>query len=61
MNKDKKPPSTIKGLNTRLKPLIAEAEKQGYIQKNSCKLVTLPKDNTTKEVKVLTPEQQKAS
>lgn len=56
---DKKAISTIKGLNTRLKPCLAEAEKQGYIQKNYCKMVTLPKDNTTKEIKVLTPNQQK--
>ena len=60
MDKDKKPTSTIKGLNTRLKPCLAEAEKQGYIQKNYCKLVTLPKDNTSREIKVLTPEQQKS-
>lgn len=55
---DKKAVSTIKGLNTRLKPCLAEAEKQGYIQKNYCKMVTLPKDNTTKEIKVLTRNQQ---
>ena len=60
MDKDKKPTSTIKGLNTRLKPCLAEAEKQGYIQKNYCKLVTIPKDNTSREIKVLTPEQQKS-
>lgn len=60
MDNNKKPTSTIKSLNTRLKPCLAEAEKQGYIQKNYCKLVTLPKDNTTREIKVLTPEQQKS-
>lgn len=54
-----KPVSTVKSLNTRLKPCLAEAEKQGYIQKNYCKMVTLPKDNTTKEIKVLSSEQQK--
>lgn len=53
-----KPASTIRGLNTRLKPCLSEAEKQGYIQKNYCKMVTLPKDNSTKEIKVLTSEQQ---
>lgn len=57
---DKKSISTIRGLNTRLKPCLAEAEKQGYIQKNYCKMVTLPKDNTTKEIKVLTPIQQQS-
>ncbi|MCH1964888.1 tyrosine-type recombinase/integrase [Paraclostridium sordellii] len=60
MDNNKKPTSTIKSLNTRLKPCLSEAEKQGYIQKNYCKLVTLPKDNTTREIKVLTPEQQKS-
>lgn len=60
MDSNKKPTSTIKSLNTRLKPCLAEAEKQGYIQKNYCKLVTLPKDNTTREINVLTPEQQKS-
>lgn len=58
LDNDKKPVSTIKGLNTRLKPCLAEAEKQGYIQKNYCKMVTLPKDNSTKEIKVLTMDQQ---
>ena len=57
---ENKPVSTIKGLNTRLKPCLAEAEKQGYIQKNYCKMVTLPKDNTTKEIKVLTPDNQRS-
>lgn len=55
---DNKPPSIIRGLNTRLKPCLSEAEKQGYTQKNYRKLVTLPKDNSSKEIKVLTPEQQ---
>lgn len=57
---DKKAVSTIKGLNTRLKPCLSEAEKQGYIQKNYCKMVTLPKENKVKEIKVLTPEQQQS-
>lgn len=57
---DKKAISTIKGLNTRLKPCLTEAEKQGYIQKNYCKMVTLPKENKVKEIKVLTPEQQQS-
>ena len=38
---DNKPPSTIKGINTRLKPCLGEAEKQGYIQKNYCKMEPL--------------------
>lgn len=60
MDKNNKPPSTIKEINTRIKPCLAEAEKQGYIQKNYCKLVTLPKNNTNKEIKVLTQNQQKS-
>ncbi len=54
-----KPISTIKGINTRLKPCLGEAEKQGYIQKNYCKMVTLPKDNNKKTIQVLTQQQQK--
>lgn len=57
---DKKPISTVKGLNTRLKPCLEEAEKHGYIQKNYCKMVTLPKDNSTKEINILTKHQQQA-
>ena len=56
---DTKPISTIKGINTRLKPCLGEAEKQGYIQKNYCKMVTLPKDNNKKTIQVLTQQQQK--
>ena len=56
---DTKPISTIKGINTRLKPCLGEAEKQGYIQKNYCKMVTLPKDNNKKKIQVLTQQQQK--
>ncbi|UEL49191.1 tyrosine-type recombinase/integrase [Terrisporobacter hibernicus] len=55
---DNKPTSTIKSLNTKLKTCLTEAEKQGYIQKNWCKLVTLPKDRNAKEIKVLTKEEQ---
>ena len=55
---DNKPPSIIRGLNTRLKPCLSEAEKQGYTQKNYCKLVTLPKDNTIKNINVLSKQEQ---
>lgn len=53
-----KPVSTVKSLNTRIKPCLTEAEKQGYIQKNWCKLVTLPKVDSKKEVEILTRDQQ---
>ena len=56
---DKKPISTVKGVNTRLKPCLSEAEKQGYIQKNYCKMITLPKEYKTKEIKVLSTSEQK--
>lgn len=55
---DNKPASTIRSLNTKLKTCLTEAEKQGYIQKNWCKLVTLPKDNNSKEINILTQEEQ---
>ena len=55
---DKVTPTTIKQINTNLKTCLGEAEKQGYIQKNWCKLVTLPKIDNDKEVKVLTKEEQ---
>ena len=58
LNIDKKAISTIKELNTRLKPCLEEAEKHGYIQKNYCKMVTLPKNNSTKEINILTKSQQ---
>ncbi|HBF5909291.1 TPA: site-specific integrase [Clostridioides difficile] len=54
-----KPASTIITLNTRLKPCLTEAEKQGYIQKNYCKMVTLPSDNKIKEVQILSITDQK--
>lgn len=59
MDIDNKPASTIKSLNTRLKVCLGEAERQGYIQKNYCKLVKMPADNEVKEVKVLTKDEQK--
>ncbi|KHS57629.1 integrase [Terrisporobacter othiniensis] len=51
-------PTTIKQINTNLKTCLNEAERQGYIQKNWCKLVTLPKKEDNKEVKVLTKQEQ---
>lgn len=59
LDMDKKPVSTVKGLNTRLKPCLSEAEKQGYIQKNYCKMVTLPKEDKIREIKVLSVLEQK--
>ena len=36
-------PSTIGQINTKLKTCLTEGERQGYIEKNYCKLVVLPK------------------
>lgn len=55
---DDKPISTVTNLNTRIKPCLSEAERQGLIQKNYCKLVSLPKDKNKKEIKVLTKNEQ---
>lgn len=55
---EEKPASTVINLNTRIKPCLSEAERQGLIQKNYCKMVTLPKDNKHREVKVLTQDEQ---
>ncbi len=52
-------PSTIKEINTKLKTCLSEAERQGYILKNWCKLVILPKIEDREEIKVLTQEEQK--
>lgn len=57
-NQYNKPASTIKSLNTKLKPCLGDAEKQGYIQKNYCKMVKLPKDNNTKDINILTKQEQ---
>lgn len=53
-------PSTIEHINTNLKTCLGEAEKQGYILKNWCKLATLPKNDNKEEVKVLTKEEQQS-
>ena len=53
-------PTTIRQINTNLKTCLNEAERQGYIQKNWCKLVTLPKKEDNKEVKILTKEEQQS-
>jgi hypothetical protein len=58
MDFDNKPASTIKSLNTRLKVCLGEDERQGYIQKNYCKLVKMPSDNEIKEIKILSKEEQ---
>ncbi|WP_315166809.1 tyrosine-type recombinase/integrase [Metaclostridioides mangenotii] len=52
--------STIKHINKRLKTCLNEAYKQGYIDRNYCSMVTLPKDISKEQRKteVLTLEQQ---
>lgn len=51
-------PNTIKQINTNLKTCLGEAERQGYIQKNWCKLVTLPKIEKRGEITPLSKEEQ---
>lgn len=54
------PNSTLKSINTHLKPCLSEAEKQDYIPKNYAKLVDIPKSNNkTNATQVLTLNQQK--
>lgn len=56
------PESTLKSINTHLKPCLGEAEKQDYILKNYAKLVDIPKLNkqpSKKNTQVLTVDQQK--
>lgn len=49
---------TIKDINTRIKPSLSEAERQGLISKNAAKLVTLAQPNKVDEVKILSEEEQ---
>ncbi|MDY2736140.1 tyrosine-type recombinase/integrase [Intestinibacter sp.] len=49
---------TIKDINTRIKPALSEAERQGLIQKNVAKLVTLNQPDKKQEVKILSEEEQ---
>ena len=55
---DKKAPSTIHSINTRIKPALTEAERQGYINKNFAKLVYLPKVSKKSNVEILTKQEQ---
>lgn len=50
--------NTIKQINTNLKPCLGETERQDYIQKNWCKLVTLPKIEKRDEITRLSKEEQ---
>lgn len=50
--------SSIIRINTRIKPCLAEAEKQGYIHKNYCSLVTLPKKQHNRKIKILSAKDQ---
>lgn len=51
-------PSTIEQINTKLKTCLTEGERQGYIDKNYCKLVVLPKIKRDDKIHVLTKEEQ---
>ena len=54
-----KSPSIIKTINEKLKSSMIDAEKNGYIEKNYCQLVNLPKEKMKeKKIEVFTQEQQ---
>lgn len=54
------PSSTLKSINTHLKPCLSEAEKQDYIPKNYAKLIEIPKSKSESTLtEVLTIDQQK--
>ena len=54
-----KSPSIIKTINEKLKSSMIDAEKNGYIEKNYCQLVNLPKEKIKeKKIEVFTIEQQ---
>lgn len=55
---DKLDASNVKRINNTLKTCLVEAEKQGYIQKNWCKMVTLPKVKKEDTIKVLSKDDQ---
>ncbi len=55
---DKLEISNVNRINNRLKTCLTEAEKQGYIQRNWCKMVTLPKVEKIKEINVLSKDEQ---
>ena len=50
---------TVKQINTKLKTCLDSAEKNGYIEKNYCKLVELPTEKKVKKIEVFTVDQQK--
>ena len=54
-----KSPQTIIQINTKLKTCLTEAERSGYIEKNYCKLIVLPKVKKENKKEVFTQEEQK--
>ena len=61
VSEDGKSPSTIKTLNKCLKSCLNQALKEGYISKNYCTLITLPKgsESPKRSINVFTQEEQK--
>lgn len=54
-----KSPSIIKTINEKLKSSMIDAEKNGYIEKNYCQLVNLPKEKIKeKKIEVFSMDQQ---
>ncbi|EPY2302241.1 integrase [Clostridium sporogenes] len=56
---EEKTPNTIKTLNRTLKTCLNEALKQGYIPKNYCTIIKLPRTENKNEIIVFTVEEQK--
>ncbi|XZM33505.1 tyrosine-type recombinase/integrase [Clostridium perfringens] len=60
VSEDGKSPSTIKTINKCLKSCLNQALKEGYVAKNYCTIITLPKDSESPKdtINVFTLEEQ---
>lgn len=60
VSEDGKSPSTIKTINKCLKSCLNQALKEGYVTKNYCTIITLPKDSESPRdtINVFTLEEQ---
>jgi len=60
ITEERKSPSTIKTINKCLKSCLNQALKEGFISKNYCTLITLPKEsnNDKTSIDILSPDEQ---
>lgn len=59
IHEEAKSPSTIKTLNKCLKTCLNQALKEGFIMKNYCSLITLPKvESSSSEISIFSVEEQ---